>query len=78
MMVTGEISARGSPSMVNGVGLRLPSLRGSRVRIPPPALHVEFKVLSMANLVPDRSSDHPNPYHYASWSHYHVPMSWMD
>ena len=30
--------ARGSPSMVNGVGLRLPSLRGSWVRIPPPAL----------------------------------------
>ena len=25
--------------MVNGVGLRLPSLRGSRVQIPPPALY---------------------------------------
>jgi len=29
---------RGSPSMVNGVGLRFPSLRGSWVQIPPPAL----------------------------------------
>ena len=34
---TGLSFARGSPSLVNGVGLRLPSLRGSWVRIPPPA-----------------------------------------
>ena len=32
--------------MVNGVGLRLPSLRGSRVRIPPPAF------FNAANMVP--------------------------
>src|SRR5271156_1626307 len=30
-------TARGSPSLVNGAGLRTPSLRGSWVRIPPPA-----------------------------------------
>ncbi len=30
-------TARGSPSLVNGVRLRTSSLRGSRVRIPPPA-----------------------------------------
>ena len=35
---TGLAFARGSPSMVKGVGLRLPSLRGSWVQIPPPAL----------------------------------------
>jgi hypothetical protein len=29
--------ARGSPSLANGAGLRTPSLRGSWVRIPPPA-----------------------------------------
>ena len=32
-------TTRGSPSLVNGVRLRTSSLRGSRVRIPPPALH---------------------------------------
>ena len=30
-------ATRGSPSLVNGVRLRTSSLRGSRVRIPPPA-----------------------------------------
>ena len=30
-------TTRGSPSLVNGVRLRTSSLRGSRVRIPPPA-----------------------------------------
>ena len=30
---------RGSPSLVNGARLRTSSLRGSWVRIPPPALH---------------------------------------
>ncbi len=32
-------TTRGSPSLVNGVRLRTSSLRGSRVRIPPPAHH---------------------------------------
>src|SRR5712692_6554490 len=34
--------ARESPSMANGVGLRLQSLRGSWVRIPPPAPSLSF------------------------------------
>jgi hypothetical protein len=33
---------RGSPSLVNGARLRTSSLRGSWVRIPPPALSVSF------------------------------------
>ncbi len=33
-------TTRGSPSLVNGVRLRTSSLRGSRVRIPPPALRL--------------------------------------
>src|SRR5579863_96741 len=44
----GLLQARGSPSLVNGVGLRLPSLRGSRVRIPPPALNAPGDVLRIS------------------------------
>jgi predicted regulator of amino acid metabolism with ACT domain len=44
---------RGLPSLVNGVGLRTPSLRGSWVRIPPPALNLKFRLHVTASLKSD-------------------------
>ena len=40
---------RGSPSLANGAGLRTPSLRGSWVRIPPPAPYAMSSNLSPLN-----------------------------
>ena len=37
-------TTRGSPSLVNGARLRTSSLRGSWVRIPPPALHLALRI----------------------------------
>ena len=39
-------TTRGSPSLVNGARLRTSSLRGSWVRIPPPAPIIASKALS--------------------------------
>ncbi len=36
------VTTRGSPSLVNGARLRTSSLRGSWVRIPPPALNLQI------------------------------------
>ena len=46
------VSERGLPSQVKGAGFRVPSRRGSRVQIPPPALTIFIRVsISYSNFI---------------------------